>query len=269
MTTLRHGDRGQCVLALQRALNARGAALFLDGDYGEATERAVRDFQSRVGLVNDGVAGPKTQAALKGQSIDRLLKQSDIAAAARRLDVPLACVLAVNEVESGGAGFLANDKPKTLFERHVFFRQLSAAKFDVAVLAQRYPNLIDPRPGGYVGGTAEHQRLAQARAIDDTCALESASWGLFQIMGYHWKALGYESVQQFATLMAIGEGAQLDAFTRFILSEPDLHRALKARKWASFARRYNGPDYERNLYDVKLARAYERHRAAAIDEEVV
>ncbi|MGV8448836.1 N-acetylmuramidase domain-containing protein [Pseudomonas aeruginosa] len=35
---------------------------------------------------------------------------------------------------------------------------------------------MNPRPGGYAGGTAEHQRLANARQIDDTAALESASW---------------------------------------------------------------------------------------------
>jgi hypothetical protein len=261
MTALRHGDRGQSVLVLQRALNARGAALFLDGDYGNETESAVRDFQRRAGLVEDGIAGLKTQAALNGQRIDRLLKQSYIETAARHLDVPLACVLAVNEVESAGAGFLPNDKPKVLFERHVFYRQLVTAKFDVSALAQRYPNLIDQRPGGYVGGTAEHQRLALARQIDDTCALESASWGLFQIMGYHWQALNYDSVQHFTAQMDLSEGAQLDAFVRFILANADLHKALKARKWAQFARRYNGPDYARNLYDVKLARAYDRHAA--------
>ena len=32
MTTLRHGDRGQAVLQLQKQLNAQGAKLFADGD---------------------------------------------------------------------------------------------------------------------------------------------------------------------------------------------------------------------------------------------
>ena len=37
-----------------------------------------------------------------------------------------------------------------------------------------------------------------------------------------------------------------------------LLKALQSRKWADFARLYNGPAYKENLYDVKLARAYEQ-----------
>ena len=59
--------------------------------------------------------------------------------------------------------------------------------------------------------------------------------------------------------MSAGESQQFDAFTRFIETDPVLHKALKARKWAEFARLYNGSDYLRNLYDTKLQRAYERH----------
>ena len=119
--------------------------------------------------------------------------------------------------------------------------------------------MVNPKAGGYIGGTAEHQRLAMARLIDDTAALESASWGAFQIMGYQWERLGYASVQAFVAAMSAGESQQFDAFTRFIETDPVLHKALKARKWAEFARLYNGPDYLRNLYDTKLQRAYERH----------
>ena len=59
--------------------------------------------------------------------------------------------------------------------------------------------------------------------------------------------------------MSAGESQQFDAFVRFIETDPVLHKALKGRKWAEFAKLYNGPDYQRNLYDIKLQRAYERH----------
>jgi hypothetical protein len=78
-------------------------------------------------------------------------------------------------------------------------------------------------------------------------------------MGFHWQRLGYTSVQDFVAAMSAGESQQFDAFTRFIETDPVLFKALKARKWAEFAKLYNGPDYQRNLYDVKLQRAYERH----------
>ena len=269
MTTLRHGDRSQAVLILQKNLNKHGAKLVTDGHYGDATEAAVRAYQLKVGLVADGVAGTKTQTSLAGGDCTQLLRNSDLVTAAQRLDVPLASIYAVNEVESKGKGFLDNGKPVILFERHIMYRQLAKVRHSgddpdelkrhADQLATANPALVNPKPGGYIGGTAEHQRLAMARLIDDTAALESASWGAFQIMGFHWQRLGYASVQAFVAAMSAGESQQFDAFTRFIETNPALHKALKARKWAEFAKLYNGPDYLRNLYDTKLQRAYERH----------
>ena len=269
MSTLRHGDRSQAVRVLQKNLNNHGAKLTVDGDYGDLTEAAVRAFQLKVGLVADGIAGSKTQAMLAGNDCQQLLKNVDLVNAAQRLDVPLASVYAVNEVESKGKGFLDNGKPVILFERHIMYRQLSKVrqeaddpaelKHHADQLAATNPAIVNPKAGGYAGGTAEHQRLATARLIDDTAALESASWGAFQIMGFHWKRLGYASVQDFVTSMSASESQQFDAFVRFIETDPTLYKALKARKWAEFAKLYNGPDYQRNLYDIKLQRAFERH----------
>ncbi len=271
MTTLRHGDRSLAVLMLQKNLNNHGANVLPDGDYGNATEAAVRAYQVKVGLVADGIAGTKTQASLAGGDCTQLLRNADLVTAADRLGVPLASIYAVNEVESKGKGILDNGKPVILFERHIMYRQLAKlrnAGDDQAELRRHAdqlaitnPALVNPKPGGYIGGTAEHQRLAMARLIDDNAALESASWGAFQIMGFHWKRLGYASVQEFVAAMSAGESQQFDAFTRFIETDPGLHKALKARKWAEFAKLYNGPDYLRNLYDTKLQRAYERHAA--------
>ena len=269
MTTLRHGDRSQAVLILQKNLNRHGANLVPDGDYGDTTEDAVRAYQVKVGLVADGIAGTKTQTSLAGGDCAALLRNHDLVTAAERLDVPLAAIYAVNEVESKGKGFFDNGKPVILFERHIMYRQLATArnvgddpvelKRHADQLAIANPALVNPKPGGYIGGTAEHQRLAMARLIDHTAALESASWGTFQIMGFHWKRLGYTSVRAFVEAMSAGESQQFDGFTRFIETDPALHKALKARKWAEFAKLYNGPDYLRNLYDTKLQRAYERH----------
>lgn len=267
--TLRHGSKGQAVQQLQWALNAAGAKLVPDGDFGDETEKAVRAYQLKKGLVADGVAGEKTLASLAGADCSRLLSNAILVAAAKRLGVDLATVYAVNEVESAGAGFLDNGKPKILYERHVMHARLSLVRNEgddsaaliarADLLAIQQPNLVNRAPGGYAGGTAEHQRLANARFIDPLAANESASWGAFQIMGYHATSLGYASVDEFVTLMHRSEADQFEAFVRFIEKDAALLKALKARKWADFARRYNGPAYARNLYDVKLERAYQRH----------
>jgi len=270
MTTLRHGDRSQAVRELQRLLNAKGAKLDTDGAFGDATEAAVRAYQEKVGLVSDGAAGPKTMASLKGLDTGKLLKHSDLVQASARLGVPVAAVYALNEVESKGRGFLDNGKPVILYERHVMFDRLQLVRSSdddqeqlhqrAEQLAKQAPNLVNPKAGGYIGGSAEHQRLAQARQLDEVSALESASWGGFQVMGYHWQRLGYSSVHDFVAAMNRSEADHLEAFVRFIEADANLLKALKAQKWATVAKLYNGPNYQRNLYDVKLERAFERHQ---------
>jgi hypothetical protein len=64
-TPLKPGDTGAAVTQLQKALTAAGASPGkADGDYGDATTNAVKQFQSAHGLAADGVAGSKTLAAL-------------------------------------------------------------------------------------------------------------------------------------------------------------------------------------------------------------
>jgi hypothetical protein len=269
MIPLRHGDRSQAVRHLQTSLNNNGTRLIVDGHYGDDTEAAVRAYQLSVDLVADGIAGSKTLAALAGDDCEQLLKHADLVNAAQRLDMPLANIYAVNEVESKGRGFLDIDKPVILFERHIMYRRLSKVRHEsdnhtdlkrrADQLAAAHPAIVNPKAGGYVGGAAEHQRLGSARVLNDMAALESASWGAFQIMGFHWKRLGYASVQDFVAAMSANESQQFDAFVRFIETDPTLYKALKTRQWAVFAKHYNGPDYRRNLYDIKLQRAFERH----------
>ena len=166
-----------------------------------------------------------------------------------------------NEVESKGSGFLPDGRPVILYERHIMRRQLKAHRLDYKALETKFTKLVNEKAGGYQGGANEHFRLNTACNIHRASALESCSWGLFQIMGYHWKTLGYDSAEHFVTLMGENEGNQLDAFVRFIKADPKLHDALKAQDWKTFARRYNGPQYRKNEYDTRLADAYAKYSA--------
>ncbi|HYQ66992.1 peptidoglycan-binding domain-containing protein [Actinophytocola sp.] len=59
--TLRAGDSGAAVRALQVELNAkRRLSLTVDGQFGPATTTAVQDFQSHAGIGADGIVGPTT-----------------------------------------------------------------------------------------------------------------------------------------------------------------------------------------------------------------
>lgn len=263
--TLRLGDRGTDVGYLQRQLVAAGARLDTDAIYGNATRSAVMAFQASHGLVADGIAGPKTWSTLAaGRRDPRHLTDADLQRAADRLQVDLAAVRAVNEVESRGAGFLPDGRPVILYERHIMYRQLAAAGMDADALAAKYPALVNPKRGGYAGDAAEYARLASASQISAACALEATSWGAFQIMGYHWKALGYPDVFAFVDAMKVSEAEQLEAFVRFVLADKVMLAALRGKKWAKFAELYNGKAYAEHLYDVKLERAFDRYcRVAA------
>lgn len=255
--TLRKGAHGLPVRDLQRLLSARGVQVVDDGWFGDDTERAVVEFQRRQHLVADGVAGVKTFEALRQTTSVMRLGEADLQQAAQRLAVPLAAIKAVNEVESRGSGFLPSGRPVILLERHVAYQRAAKADLDLGTLFAQYPNLINPKRGGYAGNEGEWVRfnsLAQITSLQ--IAIESCSWGAFQVMGYHWSSLGYVSADDFQVQMMSGEPAQLDVFVRFIEADPILLKALRGLKWPVFAKLYNGPAYKENAYDARLAAAY-------------
>jgi hypothetical protein len=179
------------------------------------------------------------------------LSAQGIQACADKLSVKPAELWAVLQVETRGCGYFADRRPAILFERHIFSRR-TQGRFD-----QQAPDLSNPKAGGYASGPAEYPRLERARALDARAALESASWGLGQVMGYHASDLGYGSVEQFARRMMASEDEQLAAMATFI-QHNGLDKALRNHDWAAFARVYNGAGYAKNQYDKKLATAYQR-----------
>jgi murein L,D-transpeptidase YcbB/YkuD len=64
LPTLRFGNSGMAVRALQRLLVAKGYAIRVDGNFGALTETAVKAFQDQRNLVVDGVVGTNTWYSL-------------------------------------------------------------------------------------------------------------------------------------------------------------------------------------------------------------
>jgi len=183
-----------------------------------------------------------------------ILTDAGFATAVDALGVDAAALWALLSVETGGFGFLADRRPKILFERHIFSRR-TGGKHDSA-----HPDISSPTPGGYIGGAGEYARLAAAMSLDRTAALENASWGLPQIMGFNAAGLGYAGAEAMLAAFRDGEDAQLDGAVRFIRADAPLLAAFRERDWAGVALRYNGKDYRRNAYDTKLAARYYRFR---------
>lgn len=57
---LRQGDTGDDVKHLQALLNGHGTTLKIDGNFGPGTAKAVREFQTKLGIVADGIVGGYT-----------------------------------------------------------------------------------------------------------------------------------------------------------------------------------------------------------------
>lgn len=180
------------------------------------------------------------------------LTAADWTGAAWFLGCEVAAIQAVAKIEAPRGGYLPDGQVTILFERHIF-RRLTGGRFDTD-----RPDISAKRPGGYKGGVAEHDRLAAAVGLDRDAALQSASWGRFQIMGFNWRRAGYESLQDFVTgMIQGGEAEQLRAFCCFVRSDAKLRQAIRDRDWTTLARLYNGPAHAEHDYDGRIARAYE------------
>jgi peptidoglycan hydrolase-like protein with peptidoglycan-binding domain len=287
MATLQRNSSGPDVLALQQRLSDLGFdPNGIDGNFGPGTEKAVRAFQQAKGLGVDGKVGPNTMAALKpaadaasgggildvaeaglgavaavadtaagaaAAAVSKILTEVDYQTAATLLNCDIASIKAVAEVESRGAGFLADGRPKILFERHKFH------KFTGGKFAAAHPDISNKSPGGYgAGGNHQWDRFNEAFALDPSAAIQACSWGKFQVMGFNFAVCGFGNIDDFRTAMETSEGEHLKAFCNFI-SGNNLAGALRNRQWANLASGYNGADYKINQYDTKLAAAYKKY----------
>lgn len=189
----------------------------------------------------------------------KTLTNEQIKEIAKQYGLAFAHIKAIVEVESSGSGFV-NGLPKILYEPHIMYRRLGNTEVRKKLMKE-HPSLCYERWGTYkYGKTSEqHSKLSIASQYDRDTALESCSWGLGQVMGYHWKLLGYESLQAFVNAMYKDEASQLDCMMRFIKAN-NLIPYLKSGNWARFARAYNGAGYAKNQYDIKLQRAYNKYK---------
>lgn len=267
MKTLRTGATGDEVVTLQNLLNEWEYTCPQTGVFDETTERAVRDFQQDQGLSADGIVGKRTWETLQDEAKRELMPfklcENDFVRAAKLLDVEVAAIKAVQEVETGGrGGFIRIGYPTILFEGHIFWSQLKKQGLNPEDYVVGNEDILYPKwtKKFYKQGMAEYDRLSRAKNINETAALCSASWGMWQIMGFNYAACGCASVYDFGTEMQLHEGTQLNLFVEFLRTN-GLDKYLRNKDWAQFARHYNGPGYKENRYDEKLESAYRKHIA--------
>jgi hypothetical protein len=181
--------------------------------------------------------------------------EAEYQAAATKYDVPVPSVKTVIKVEASGEGFLPDGRPKILFEAHHFGKRTGYQFNDshplISVGSWAQARVL------YLGGPAEYDRLGQAKSLNETAALESASWGAGQVMGFNWKSLGFTSVQEFVKHMATAAG-QMDAMMRYCKVNnllQHMRRFPDPEACRAFAAGYNGTGAV-DVYGPKLEEAY-------------
>lgn len=187
-------------------------------------------------------------------------------AAARK--IPLAHLLAIIEVESAGRVFYemkGKRFPYILFEPHLLYRMtegevrdrlvaegLASAKWNKKL----YPKSQEARWG----------QVRRAASIAGEVAYEAVSYGVGQVLGQHWRNLGFDTLQAFLDTMFANVEGQIDIMLRYC-ERNDLLDELRDGRWPAFFRGYNGPAWKKNGYDKAVADALRRFGGAAAEPD--
>jgi hypothetical protein len=213
----------------------------------------------------DGLTGLDLTMASIYNARGKYLKEQAAKLAAAPAD--LAAVLLV---ESRGRGFDSGGNLVTRFENHVFFRRWGDKHKDV--FDQHFTFDSQTKYKGHtfrktasgdfatfhLNNGKELEVLAFARSLDDTAALESASYGAPQIMGFNHAKIGYKDVQSMVKQFHSGIRPQLDGMIAFIRNTKLCMEGLKNRDYVKFATGYNGKGKE-NDYAPKIRTAAESY----------
>ena len=187
------------------------------------------------------------------------LAAGDVVALAVRLRCEPAAVWAVCDVESAGGGFLPDKRPKILYEAHIFGR-LTRHRWDAT-----HPNVSAPswnRALYGAPGAHQYDRLDEAIGLDRAAALQSASWGMFQIVGMNFAVCGFKTVEGTSPRCATAKARSLPPSARSASTKSSTrrcaHKTGRALRSAT-----TGRAKRQNDYDAKLAAAYRRRKAMA------
>jgi hypothetical protein len=176
----------------------------------------------------------------------------DIPRIGREIGVGEDEVHALMEVEARGSGFDSLGRLTMLFEPHKMYQNTIGPIRQRAVSAGvAYPNWgTRPYPKD------SYPVLLKAMAIDETAALESASWGLGQILGSNYEAAGYRNVHAMVESFCADEANQLQAMINFLIANK-LDDDLRRHDWTGVARGYNGSGQVK-YYAGKLEAAFKK-----------
>lgn len=174
----------------------------------------------------------------------KAIAKSDILRLAAKHGYTFSRLNAVVEVESGGIGF-AKDTGKIIIQ---FEPQWFKRKAPYTPSGKWSLNGVERQSQEWIA-------FNDAFSKNPNAAMESTSVGLMQVMGFHYKLLGFNTVGEMWDYAKISESNQLELAIRFIKSNPKLDKALKTGDAETFAYYYNGSQYRKYNYHTRLRSA--------------
>lgn len=190
------------------------------------------------------------------------LTENDYREVANRLGIEVAAIKAVVDIEAGKShkGFWAPGKPLVNFDMSIVNKFAPKLGVSLSKYRKSHPEIWGASKKKYGSQqAAEWARFEALRAVNNDLGIYSSFWGMFQIGGFNWKLCKTKDANEFFSLMSRSERDQLELFANFIESS-DMVKYLKAKNWAGFASRYNGPSYASRGYHTRMANAYAKYK---------
>ncbi len=183
------------------------------------------------------------------------LTREELNGLAESIDIDYASLMAFISVESGGKGFI-NGRIVIQFEPAWFKKKAPFAPSGLWSL-----NKVENQD-------KEYKAFSDAFHKNANAAMQSTSWGLGQIMGYHYARLGYKTVDDMVNAFKLSEYQQVKGIVKFIQTDPRLLKAIQTKNWHLVATYYNGGGYKelaikygREPYNISMAKAYQKYAA--------
>ena len=177
------------------------------------------------------------------------LTKHDFFQLCQEFNLSYAQLKAVDAVESGGKGFDAITGKIIIQFEPGWFRRKSpytpSGKWSL---------------NGVERQKEEWLAFNDAYAKNSNAAMESTSIGRMQVMGFHYKLLGFKSVGEMWDFAKKSEANQIRLGLMFIRSNAKTYKALQNNDWNTFAYYYNGSQYKKFNYHIRLANEYDKYK---------
>lgn len=174
----------------------------------------------------------------------RPITLKEIQELATEFKLPVSKIQAIKHVESGGVGFDSKTGKIIIQFEPVWFKR----KAPYTPSGKWSLNKVERQAEEWIA-------FNDAFSKNPNAAMESTSIGLMQVMGFHYKRMGFKTVGEMWDFAKKSEKNQLWLGMEFLRTDKVIFSALIKGDWRTVAYRYNGANYEELGYHIKLANA--------------